>query len=42
MTSHTGSPTTFDHDPSMRATANAPIPWMAYAPALSSPSPVAA
>jgi hypothetical protein len=26
----------------MRATANAPTPWIAYAPALSSPSPVAA
>ncbi len=41
-TSHAGSPTTLEYDPSMRSTANAPTPWIAYAPALSSPSPVSA
>jgi hypothetical protein len=40
-TSHAGSPTTFAYEPSMRATAKAPMPCTAYAPALSRCSPVA-
>ena len=29
ITSHAGKPTTFEYEPSMRETANAPIPWIA-------------
>ena len=28
-TSHTGSPTTFEYEPSMRSTAKLPMPWTA-------------
>ena len=38
----TGSPTTVLQEPVTASTSTAPCPWMAYAPALSSGSPVAA
>ena len=41
MTSQAGRPTTFEYEPSMPDTRPAPRPWMAYAPALSVPSPLA-
>src|SRR6185295_2599000 len=40
--SASGRPTTLDALPSMRCTSTPPAPWMAYAPALSSGSPVEA
>lgn len=39
-TSGSGRPTTLVSDPSMRSTSAPPAPWMPYAPALSSGSPV--
>ena len=41
-TSVKGMPTTLEYEPSTFSTRKAPLPWIPYAPALSSGSPVAA